>query len=87
MICLLTRDLMNPMGYQDRPRVLGCAGQIIHKMIRARIQRRVLRNYMHMHRVRIMMELAIPWYGITRFARVGAAALRIPGFFANESEE
>ena len=87
MICLLTRDLINPMCNQDRPRVLVCAGQIIHNMVRARVQRRVLRHYMRMYRVRITTKLAVSCYGITMSARVEAATLRILGLFAKESEE
>ena len=87
MICLLTRDLVNPMGNQNRSCVLVRAGQIIHQMVRARIQRRILRHYMRMHCVRIAIDLAVPCYRITMSARVGAAALRSLWSFAKESEE
>ena len=42
---------------------------------------------MRLHCVRNAIDLAVPCCGITGSARVGAAALRILGSFAKESEE
>ena len=87
MIRLLTRNLFNPTCNQNRPCGLVRAGQIIHKMIGVRVQRRVRGYYMRTYRVRITTEVAVHDHCVMRPARVEAAQSGILGFLAEECEE